>query len=336
METNIALGMSLIIMGGIFSGTFAIPFKPNKKWAWENNWLLWSIMALVIMPWLVSLLTVPNLISIYQQQPETVLLVLIFGIIWGIGAILWGLGMDYLGIALSVPIMSGLNNSVGTLMPIIIRNPDELLQPEGIRIIIGVVVLLLGIVVCSVAGSMKAKALSLQTENNDRKKSRFMVGLFICLLAGIIGPMINFGFVYGQPLQQKAIEYGSSLTFSSNAIWSIVLTGGFAANLIYCIYLMRKNKTAANYRKGNSMYWILALLAGVLWYFSIMFYGMGGSNLGKSGASIGWATMQSVAIVAANIAGILSGEWKGASVKHFSIMFSGMAVLIVGIIIIAH
>ena len=66
-----------------------------------------------------------------------------------------------------------------------------------------------------------------------------------------------------------------------------------------------------------------------------MFYGMGGSNLGKSGASIGWATMQSLAIVAANIAGILAGEWRGANRNHFLIMFSGMAFLVVGIIVVA-
>jgi len=62
---------------------------------------------------------------------------------------------------------------------------------------------------------------------------------------------------------------------------------------------------------------------------------MGGTNLGKSGASIGWATMQSAAIVAANVAGIISGEWKGASRKHYSIMISGMVLLIAGTIIIA-
>jgi hypothetical protein len=89
-----------------------------------------------------------------------------------------------------------------------------------------------------------------------------------------------------------------------------------------------------DYKAGGLKYWLLAFSAGVLWYFNVMFYVKGGSNLGKSGGSVGWATMQSLAIIAANIAGILSSEWKGASRKHYLIMFSGMAFLIVGIIIL--
>ena len=334
METNFAIGTSLVVIAGVFSGLFAVPFKHNKGWAWENNWLLWSVMALIIMPWVVSFLTVPDLIGIYLQQPDVVMLVLIFGLIWGIGAILWGLGIEYLGIGLSVPIMSGLNNSVGTLMPIIIRDPSELLQPEGVRIITGVVVLLIGIIICSRAGSLKDKTLSDKIKN-IKGKHNFYTGLIICFFAGIIGPMINFGFVYGEPLKLMAIQSGANLNFSSNAIWSIILTGGFVANSGFCIYLLKKNKTSPNFKGFNSKYWLMAFLAGVLWYLSIMFYGMGGSNLGKAGASTGWAIMQSLAIIAANVAGIITGEWKGATRQQYIIMFTGLAFLIVGIIIIA-
>jgi len=334
MEANTALGMVLVITAGIFSGVFAVPFKFNKKWEWENNWLLWSFMALTIMPWAFSVVTIPRLFEIYQEESKATVIVLVFGIIWGVGAILWGLGIKYLGIALSIPIMSGLNNSVGTLMPIVVRNPAELLEPEGLRIIAGVIVLLFGIAICSHAGSLSEKTSGNQAIGSNGK-SRYTAGVIICLLAGLIGPMINFGFVYGEPLKQKAIEFGASLTFSSNAIWSIVLSGGFLANLGYCIYLLKKRKTISNYKVGGPTYWLLALFAGALWYFSVMLYGMGGVKLGKSGASIGWATMQSIAIVAANVAGLVSGEWKKANRKHTLIMFSGLGLLVCGIIIIA-
>jgi len=334
MGTNMTLGTSLVITAGIFSGVFAVPFKFNKKWEWENNWLLWSCVALIIMPWTLSVITIPRLFEIYQEESNATVIVLAFGILWGVGAILWGLGIKYLGIALSIPIMSGLNNSVGTLMPIVVRNPAELLKPEGLRIIAGVIVLLFGIATCSYAGSLKEKTSDNQASGSNNK-SGYMAGVIICLLAGLIGPMINFGFVYGEPLKQKAIEFGASLTFSSNSIWSIVLSGGFLANLGYCIYLLRKRKTISNYKAGGPIYWLLALFAGALWYFSIMLYGMGGTNLGKSGASIGWATMQSVAIVAANVAGFASGEWKETNRKHMLTMFLGLGFLVCGIIIIA-
>ena len=329
METNIIAGTLLVTVGGIFSGTFALPFKYNTHWSWENNWTLYSFFALLIAPWLFAFFTIPELFSVYAATPGNLLLVGFFGLIWGVGAILFGLGINALGISLSLPIMQGLINSVGTLMPIILNDPSELLTPVGLKIILGVSIIIIGIVLVSVAGSNK------ESKPTKATNKAFQKGLIICILAGILGPMINFAFVYGAPLQQKAVELGASATFSSNAIWSIALTGGFFANIIYCFYLLKKNKSWKKYMNTKSLNWILGSLAGVIWYLSIMFYGFGGNQLGPLGASIGWAIMQSTAILAGNLAGIITGEWRGASRKSLRIMFSGISFLIVGIIIIA-
>lgn len=334
METQFFSGMGLVVIAGICAGIFALPFNANKKWEWENNWIIWSVVALVIGPWLVSFATVPNLLELYRVESDVLYLVLLFGIIWGVGAILWGLGMHYLGIALSVPIMAGLNNSVGTLMPIVIRNPAELLEPTGLQIISGVVVLLVGILIVSYAGTLKEKILN-KGQAEQASGNRFLIGIGICIAAGLIGPMINFGFVFGEPLRMRAIEFGASATFSSNAIWSIVLTGGFIANFGYCIYLLKKNKTAVRFKQVNKGYWLLAALAGVLWYASVMFYGMGSTNLGKLGASVGWATMQSLAIISANVVGLLIGEWAGVGRKPVGVMSVGVTFLAIGVGIIA-
>ena len=79
----------------------------------------------------------------------------------------------------------------------------------------------------------------------------------------------------------------------------------------------------------------MASLAGVLWYLSIMFYGMGGSFMGVLGASVGWATMQSTAIIAGNVAGLASGEWKGATRYAIRMMVIGWVCLIGGVVVIA-
>jgi L-rhamnose-H+ transport protein len=329
-------GILFIIMAGIFSGTFALPFNFNKGWMWENNWLIWSFMALLIAPWAAALLTIPELFTVLQNEADCLYLVALFGLIWGVGAIMFGKGLHVLGISLALPIMQGLINSIGTIMPVIFKDPAGLLKPSGIKLLAGVCVIILGIILYSIAGSRKEKKLQDKTTQIHKSHSNFKKGLLICVLAGIFGPMINFAFVFGNPLQERAITTGASVVFSANAIWCIVLTAGFAVNALECIRLFHRNSSRKCYKIHTGRSIIFATLGGVLWYFSIMFYGMGSTNIGEMGASTGWAVMQSTAIIAGNVAGLAAGEWKGADRNSIRPMIAGLASLIIGIIIIAY
>lgn len=202
METNVLSGLLLILLAGSCSGVFSVPFKFNRDWAWENNWFIWSFAALLVMPWLMAWLTVPRLGTLYGADPHSTSLVALFGLTWGVGAILFGKGIDYLGISLSLPIMQGLINSIGTLMPIVLRDPSELATPAGLRILAGVAVILAGIILFALAGSRKEQSEG-SRQTGAQSRSRFRKGLVICLLAGIFGPMINFAFVYGAPLHSR-------------------------------------------------------------------------------------------------------------------------------------
>ena len=219
METNVLSGLLLILLAGSCSGVFSVPFKFNRGWAWENNWFIWSFAALLVMPWLMAWLTVPRLGTLYGADPHSTSLVALFGLTWGVGAILFGKGIDYLGISLSLPIMQGLINSIGTLMPIVLRDPSELATPAGLRILAGVAVILAGIILFALAGSRKEQSEG-SRQTGAQSRSRFRKGLVICLLAGIFGPMINFAFVYGAPLQQQAVALGADPVYAGNAVWS--------------------------------------------------------------------------------------------------------------------
>lgn len=85
-------GYVLILIAGIFSGIFTTPFSGNKSWRWENNWFIWSLVALVVCPWIISIMTVPDIFHIYGCNVQSTILVAFFGFIWGIGAILFGRG----------------------------------------------------------------------------------------------------------------------------------------------------------------------------------------------------------------------------------------------------
>lgn len=324
---NTFYGYILIFIAGIFSGIFSTPFNGNKTWKWENNWFIWSFSALILCPWIITFYTVPDILQICSNNIKSTILVASFGFIWGIGAILFGRGIDYLGVSLGIPIMQGLINSVGTIIPFLIGNQNKLSSPTGLTMLAGVLLIIIGIIFFGTAGKEK--------EENRSIKPDFRKGLLVCIMAGILGPMINFAFVFGENLKTNATKLGVAELNSANIIWSITLTTGFIANILYCIYLLKRNSSWTLFSHSKPRSFFLASFAGVLWYVSILLYGMGCNSIQEHAASIGWAIMQATGIIASNIAGFVIGEWKNASKATIIKMILGILFLLIGVIAIS-
>ena len=62
-----AIGMLLLIPAAAMNGSFTLPMKFTRKWAWENTWLAWTIFALCIFPPALAWLTVPSLGQVYSD-----------------------------------------------------------------------------------------------------------------------------------------------------------------------------------------------------------------------------------------------------------------------------
>ncbi len=58
--------------------------------------------------------------------------------------------------------------------------------------------------------------------------------------------------------------------------------------------------------------------------------------LGPLGLSVGWAIMVSVMDIAANTAGLLTGEWNGAGRKAYVFLLGGTITLLVAISVVGY
>ncbi len=65
------LGVILHAIGGFAAGSFYIPFKKVRKWAWESYWLVNGFFAWIVAPWVVALLVCPNLIGVLTNAPRS-------------------------------------------------------------------------------------------------------------------------------------------------------------------------------------------------------------------------------------------------------------------------
>jgi L-rhamnose-H+ transport protein len=336
MNKQVGLGLALIAFGGILNGSFALPMKRMPAWKWENTWLVYSLIGMVISPWLFAMATIPQLGQVYHQASwHALIMVLIFGLGSGTGSMLFGLGIARLGLALGFAIILGITAALGSLLPMAILHPHELLRRPGYILMAGTLMVTLGIVFYALAGRRRERETELVVQDGPR--SGFGVGLGICIASGILSAMLNFSFLFGKELQDLALSYGAKPAASANPIWALALTSGFIANGGYTVYLLQRNKTWATFSASGATigYWFGGVLMGALWFGSVAFYGMGAAALGGLGGIIGWPVLMATIIITANLWGALTGEWAKASRRSFAYAWTGMGVLLAAICVIS-
>jgi L-rhamnose-H+ transport protein len=330
------LGFLVAIVAGLVQGSFTLPMKYTGKWKWEHTWSMWSVWALIIVPWIIGLATVPHPFKVYREVDSGPLL-LTFGIslAWGIGAITFGMGVERVGMALGFAIIMGLSVALGSLIPLFMQ-PEKAFSRTGLLIVAGVVVMMVGIAIGAKAAMLKEQALAAGSKLQRGMHASMVKGLLICILAGVCGALMNVAFVVGQPIQDKAHELGASLTSAPNAVWCIALLGGFIVNFGYCCYLMRRNQNWATFRAaGSGGNWILSAAMGLMWMGSLAIYGVCSALMGPLGKAMGFAVFLGIAIVTGNLWGVATGEWRGSGRKPLLWMAVSVVVLLMGMGLIA-
>jgi L-rhamnose-H+ transport protein len=338
--SGLSVGIVLAIIAGIINGSFPAPIKYAKVWKWENIWAVWAVFGMVVFPWLVVFLTIPNALHAYQGAAKSVMMMVAFGIGFGLAQIFFGLGIAAIGMALNFAIAIGLSTVLGSLVPLLAHERNRIFTRQGATIFAGLFLMLLGIVGCAVAGKMKDKHLEAadpRPRESAAVSMSFGAGLFVCILAGLGSPLINFGYAFGAPLLARAHELGASASSQANVIWAPVNTAAFIPYIIYCIYLWKKNHTAGLFTaSGTGRNWVFGALMGLLWFSSTVIYGAVLARLGDMGPVLGWPLFMSAIIIASNVWGMATGEWKGAGSKALGSMFGSIFFLILGFVVLAY
>jgi L-rhamnose-H+ transport protein len=328
-------GPAVLALGaGILNGSFATPTRYMSRWKWENVWALWATLAMFVLPWIVALTTVPHLFSVYQgtEVRHALLLVLVFGAGYGVAAICFGLGVDAIGIALNFAIALGTATAVGSAIPLLWFHSSSVLTRQGVVIEAGIALVILGIVLCGIAG--RAKERDHATKSSDAAhggSSSFAKGLALAIVAGAGSALQNFGLAFGVPLLNRAAELGATQSYQSSVIWAPLLTATLVPYLLFCGRLWAKNHSwNLFFAPKTGVYWLFGLIMGALWFSSLLIYGAAAASMADLGPVLGWPLFMSAIILTSNMWGLAVGEWKGAARRSLLTMFVGLAGLIAG------
>ncbi|MCD6393733.1 MAG: DUF4838 domain-containing protein [Planctomycetes bacterium] len=331
----ITFGILILLAAGISDGSFYLPTKYTKKWQWEHTWLIFSFSSMIVINWLYTFIFIPDVFEIFAAISTTQLVILIIlGALWGVGAILFGTANHLLGMALAYPLGLGMVACCGTLVPLLIFYPEKILTMTGLIVFAGIAILVFGVIVSSRAFKCKEDAAA-ETETGKRSVP-LVVGLLVAIFAGVFSAFINIGFSYGEVVKVQAMELGVKEIFAGNALWSLFFTVAFVINAIYCLILMVKNNTLKDFWNPHIVRNLgMGSAMGALFMTAIYIYGIGATCLGEGGSVPGWIIFMSVDITTGNIWGLVTGEWQAAPKRARRLLTVGTIIILIAVAIVS-
>ncbi|MBP6023359.1 L-rhamnose/proton symporter RhaT [Ferruginibacter sp.] len=372
---GVILGVIFHFVGGFASGSFYMPYKKVKGWSWESFWIVGGLFSWLIVPPLAAYLTIPGFMDIIRASSSDVLgTTFLMGLLWGIGGLTYGLGVRYLGVSLGSSIILGLCSVFGAIVPAVFYyfNPKEgkdtiadLFGTQwGLTVMGGLLLCVIGIIICGKAGGMKDKDLMKNEELHsdseaigahgekltkkshiDASGSEFLLvkGLILAIISGVLSACFSFGIEAGSSMGNTANEIwkaanpaeAGEFLYRNNVIFVVILWGGLTTNFIWCMILNARNKSFGDYTNKKSPLiknYLLCALGGTMWFLQFFFYGMGESKMGNGASS--WILHMSFIILVANTWGIVLKEWKGVSAKTRTTIIIGIATIIASVIIV--
>jgi len=260
---NPFLGVFFHWLGGFASGSFYVPYRFVKKWAWETAWMVGGFFSWIIMPSLLALMMTHDLHGVLMRQTGTTLgWTYFFGALWGLGGLTFGLTMRYLGMSLGMGVALGYCAAFGTLLPPIAKlfipsiPCDETIVQiastlPGQITLLGVIACLVGIALAALAGLNKEREMDQAAKTEAIKEFNFPKGIAVATFSGVMSACFAFALTAGKPIGEASLLVGTDKIWTGLPKLVVVLLGGFTTNFLWCAYLHFKNGTAYQYLSGS-------------------------------------------------------------------------------------
>src|SRR6202048_1842627 len=192
MGQPVVAGVSLVMVAGVMSGSCMLPSKFVRAWKWENVWLIFSVLSLVIIPWILAVAFVGRLFETYRALAlQQLAIPILLGAGWGIAQILFGISVKRLGLGIAYAIIVGLGAVLGTLVPLFAQQRATAKEHSMQMILSGVVVMSVGIFLTAWSGQIKERAAAVPQSPSH---GSYLAAVFIAVLSGLPAPMLNYSF----------------------------------------------------------------------------------------------------------------------------------------------
>ncbi len=346
MQDHLLAGIIVTTASGLVMGTSPWPLKLMRQFKYEHFAFVSMLFALAILPWAITLVFCPKALEALRTVPfSLVLKANAFSLAWGIAQVLALICFVRIGVSLTYGILCAIGACVGVLTPMIFKasgvfaGAPDLGSKAGLTVLVGVVVMVLGVFLASLAGFGREKCAKPppKADATDGEMSRggFGLGLIMVIIAGVLSAGWGFAFAYTQgPIIEAMKKHGAADFPAGIAVWAVALCGAALVNTLYPVYLLTRHRSwsvlAAHPREIG-----LALTYGLLFFIPSALLGKGMLLLGPLGASVGFGVVQGTLILGGQILGFVSGEWRGVTGKPRAQIYLAIVVLVLSMVILA-
>ncbi len=371
MIPNPLLGVVFHWLGGLASGSFYVPYRGVKHWAWETYWLAGGFFSWIIAPWILGLTMTNDLLQVLAGAPASSLRwAYIFGVLWGMGGLTFGLSMRYLGMSLGMAVALGYTAAFGTLLPPIFNGEfaGQVLGTHSGRVILfGVAVCIAGIGVAGAAGVSKEREMPTEKKREAIREFNLKRGVLVATFSGIMSSCFAYGLAAGDPIKALTLQHGTATLWQGLPALVVILAGGFTTNFLWCAFLNLRNGTGLQYFRAEVQLpeaglpagarqsgggtavvarpavarapmltnYLFCALAGTTWYLQFFFYTMGETQMGRYKFS-SWTLHMASIMIFSTLWGIALKEWSGVSRRTQSLVALTLLVLVGSTVIVGY
>jgi len=344
METAMLFGAMLVAIAGLGTGTCGWPMRLIRRFQFEQFWFVAMLVGLIVIPWSVVLVSVPNALAIYREIPwdwfpgDRLVWTNLLAVAWGAANVLAGICVLRIGFTLTGSILTGVGMTVSVITPMLLPGlfpkAPGLFSPAGGLILFSVAVILVGVVFSTLAGFGRERVLKSRDEPPPWASGGFLGGLVLAVVAGVLSAGMQLANAFGHDaIVDTMKEHGVSLVPSEMSFWAAGLFGGALVNVLYPALLMTRRKSwAVLGRHWPEMG--LSLCFGCQLMLAFALFGYGRMQMGKFGDSQAPGIQLAMQIIGGLLVGILAGEWRGVPGKPRTQIAVAFAILIVGAILV--
>jgi L-rhamnose-H+ transport protein len=340
------LGFAIMLLGAVCGGSFGLPSKYAPKGTpWEVLWGPFFLFVTVLLPTAIGPVMVKDFFGVYVQAGAAALVVvLVFGLLWGFGSMALGMSFAFIGLSLAYALNYGAQIATGSLVPLLIHHSDQVLTVRGGVILAGVAGCLAGVAVSGRAAVLKERDLRLlaaepgaakPSEPAGARPPRMLIGVLVGIASGVLCACYAIAASFAGGVGAAAARAGNPPWRAAWAIMALIVWGGAVSAGGYSAVRLSRNRTWGHFRRpGVGRILLLALVMALLHDGAIFLFGLGYFKLGDLGVSVGYAVFMSFAILVGNVHGFRSGEWTGAGRRSLAWIVAGVAILIVSVCIL--
>ncbi|TWT80805.1 L-rhamnose-proton symporter [Planctomycetes bacterium CA13] len=342
------IGIAAALLAGTMLGLYALPGKYTSDFEEENKWSLFFILTMFVVPLISTFALMKGVGSIYSGIDSGILITMIVSsFLWGVGVMMWGKAIDHIGLSLGFSLFIGTVILVGSILPLgiaISKGQSLPSTPAMIAILSGIAIVLFGVLSNGRAGlareadevALKAAEGSDADDESSKPKS-YALGILIAVFGGLLATGFNVAYTYGAgPLGDAVEANGNPGWMTAMAVMLPVFLSGGVVMTFYFLFQLSKRQVWGNFKTPSfGKNFVLIFIMAFFHYAASAMYAFAADSLGANGPVVVYAIFNTTCLVVAVVSGILTGEWAKASPAARRWLYTGLACMVVGVLVLA-